>query len=319
MPRATDSPPPWHEGEVALQRRAGVAERMAERGRSAILDHLPDPHRAFFAQLPFVVLGTVDAAGDAWATLVAGRPGFVHAPEPRRLALAAPRDADDPADAGLEAGAAVALLGIELHSRRRNRANGSVARREPEGVEIAVEQAFGNCPQYIQRRAGRFVPVLPRAAPACRRDRIDAGARRLIEAADTFFVASYVDRAGGRQVDVSHRGGRPGFVRVDADGTLTVPDFAGNRYFNTLGNLLLNPRAGLVFVDFERGDLLQLTGDAEVDLDSPEIAAFQKAERLWRFRARQVVTRRAALPLRFDFAGWSPNTLQTGSWQAVAG
>jgi predicted pyridoxine 5'-phosphate oxidase superfamily flavin-nucleotide-binding protein len=103
----------------------------------------------------------------------------------------------------------------------------------------------------------------------------------MIAVADTFFVASYTDdTVDGRQVDVSHRGGKAGFVRVGEDGVLTIPDFAGNLHFNTLGNFLLTPRAGLMFVDFATGDVLQLSGRAEVILESPEIAAFQGAERL---------------------------------------
>ncbi len=124
----------------------------------------------------------------------------------------------------------------------------------------------------------------------------------MIAVADTFFVASYVDRGSGqRQVDVSHRGGRPGFVRVGSDGVLTIPDFAGNQFFNTLGNLLVNPRAGLVFVDFATGDLLQLSGDAQVVLDDPQIAAFEGAERFWRFTPRRAVYRPGAVPLRWTF------------------
>ena len=123
-------------------------------------------------------------------------------------------------------------------------------------------------------------------------DAIDAEARALIEGADAFFVASFVEREDRRQVDVSHRGGRAGFVRVGEDGLLTIPDFDGNLFFATLGNILLNGKAGLLFVDYENGDLLQMTGDSEVILDSPEIAAFQGAERLWTFRARRIVRRR---------------------------
>ncbi|HEY0342264.1 MAG TPA: pyridoxamine 5'-phosphate oxidase family protein, partial [Steroidobacteraceae bacterium] len=131
--------------------------------------------------------------------------------------------------------------------------------------------------------------------------------------------ASYADLEGDkRQVDVSHRGGKPGFVKVDRDDMLTVPDFAGNQFFNTLGNFLVNPRAGLVFVDFDNGDLLQLSGDARVVLEDPDIATFEGAERLWRFTPRQIVHRAEALPLRWTFEpdGWSPDSLRTGHWPA---
>jgi len=129
---------------------------------------------------------------------------------------------------------------------------------------------------------------------------LDEEARTMIEQANTFFVASYANGwDGNRQVDVSHRGGEAGFVRISEEGTLTIPDYSGNRFFNTLGNLAANPKAGLVFVDFATGTLLQMTGDTELVLDSPEVARFSGAERLWRLRPRRIVRRRGALPLRW--------------------
>lgn len=312
------TPSPFHPGEVALQRAVGVAERLEQFGRRVIRDHMPDQHRQFYRQLPFVVAGTVDASGDAWVTLVSGRPGFMTSPDPRTLAFDTPLDPRDPATAGIEDGSAVGLLGIELHTRRRNRMNGRIRLGPGRGFAVQVEHAFGNCPQYIQLRDFEFVrePGEAAAAEPISADLDDPRVRRLIASADTLFVSSYVDDAQGRHVDASHRGGKAGFVRINDDGSLTIPDFAGNLHFNTLGNFLLNPRAGLTFPDFETGDMLQLTGDAEVVLESPEIAAFQGAERLWVFRPRRVVLRPAALPLRFALRadGWSPNSLMTGDW-----
>ncbi|HET6159506.1 MAG TPA: pyridoxamine 5'-phosphate oxidase family protein [Dongiaceae bacterium] len=309
---------PWHAGEVAIQRSAGVAEKMAAHGR-VIRDHMIEQHRDFYPQLPFILAGAVDEAGDAWATILTGRPGFLLAPDPHRLRIEAARDARDPADRGMNDGDAIGLLGIELHTRRRNRLNGRVRRESADGFEVVVEQSYGNCPQYIQLREFAFVrdPAISAAEPPRQLDQLDGRARAMIAEADTFFVASYIDRADtGREVDVSHRGGKPGFVRIGEDGALTIPDFSGNRFFNTLGNLAANPKAGLLFVDFESGDLLQLSGDAEVILDSPEIATFQGAERLWRVTPRRILYRPGALPLRWNFRqdGWSPQTLRTGSW-----
>lgn len=313
-----DRPSPWHAGEVAIQRSAGVAEKMAARGR-VLRDHLIDQHREFYPQLPFIVAGAVDDAGDAWATILAGKPGFLHAPDPGRLRIAAARDPRDPADSGMSDGDAIGLLGIELHTRRRNRLNGLIRREAQDSFDVTVEQSFGNCPQYIQRRDFAFVrdPATPAAHAPHYLERLDTRARAMIAEADTFFVASYVKRDGARQVDVSHRGGKVGFVRLGEDGVLTIPDFPGNRFFNTLGNLFANPKAGLLFADFGTGDLLQLSGDAEIILDSPEVAAFQGAERLWRFTPRRIVYRPGALPLRWTFQqdGWSPNSLKTGSWK----
>lgn len=311
---------PWHEGELAIQRSLGVVERMDGPGRSFVRTFMPEQHRQFFPMLPFIVVGAVDPSGDVWASLRAGEPGFMQAPDAHALCVQLPRDPSDPADAGMEDGDAIGLLGIQLETRRRNRLNGTIRRADDNHFAVAVGQSFGNCPQYIQLRDFSFArePSAPPETHPLRLDHLDARAKEIITSADTFFVASYVDRDNGeRQVDVSHRGGRAGFVRVGDDGVLTIPDFAGNLFFNTLGNFMLNPRAGLLFVDFATGDTLQMTGEAEVILASSEIDAFQGAERLWRFRPRQVVYRPDGSPLRwsFDAAGWSPNALMTGDWR----
>ncbi|MEZ2222763.1 pyridoxamine 5'-phosphate oxidase family protein [Rhizobium sp. RCC_161_2] len=315
---------PWHAGEIALQKTVGVAERMSEVGQRVLRDHLIDQHRDFYPQLPFIVLGSVDAQGDAWATLRAARPGFLHSPDIHTLSVDLARDPTDPADLGMGDGDAIGMLGIELHTRRRNRLNGAIRRHGDHGFDVTVGQAYGNCPKYIQLRDFTFIrdPSEQTDLPAVHLSELDARAKQIIADADTFFVASYVDRENGhRQVDVSHRGGRAGFVRIGGDGVLIIPDFAGNLFFNTLGNITLNPKAGLVFADFDSGELLQLTGEAEVILDSPEIAVFKGAERLWRFMPGKIVRRPDALPLRWKFRedGWSPSSLTTGSWDATRG
>ncbi|AWN49453.1 FAD-binding oxidoreductase [Methylobacterium terrae] len=315
---------PWHPGETAIQATIGAVGRMAEIGRRVVRDAMPDQHRAFFTQLPFVVLGSVDPRGEAWATLLSGAPGFVAAPTPTTLTLDVRPDPADPAAEGLHAGEAVGLLGIELHTRRRNRANGVLGLAPGGTLRVAVEESFGNCPQYITLRDAAPVAPVPAGAPRPGRAEESAGlddaARALIAAADTLFVATYAEPDGHRRVDVSHRGGKPGFVRVAPDGTLTIPDFSGNRFFATLGNIWLNRRAGLVFPDFATGDLLQVTGEAGVILDSPEIAAFRGAERLWTLRPRRVVRRPGALPLRWATRdrGASPQSLATGDWREAA-
>lgn len=316
------APQPWHEGERRLQQHAGVAARMAQIGPKVIRGHMPDQHREFFAQLPFLVAGAVDGNGYPWAGILEGEPGFATSPDPHTLRVAAMPDADDPLRQGLGPGKAVGLLGIELHTRRRNRMNGRIAAWDGKRFDVTVAQSFGNCPQYIQSRDFYFsrAPSMRFAAALPERNGLDAAARALISASDTFFVASYVgrdDAEGGPAVDVSHRGGKPGFVRVEGD-VLTIPDFSGNRFFNTLGNLVANPVAGLLFIDFERGDVLQLCGRAEVVLDDPAIAAFEGAERLWRVHVRRAVRRPGALALRWRFDAYSPTALATGQWPARA-
>ncbi|VVP46911.1 pyridoxamine 5'-phosphate oxidase family protein [Pseudomonas fluorescens] len=303
---------PWHAGEIEMQARIGVSERMELLGRRVIRDHMPDQHRSFYEQLPFMVYGAVDADGKPWASLLEGEPGFVHSPEPQLLHFSSRPTVDDPAQ--LSDGSAIGLLGIELHTRRRNRINGHIGAMSENGFDVTVDQSYGNCPQYIQLRQFRSVPLTdPATRPAQHFNALDDAAKVMIAEADTFFVASYVDVEGVRSVDVSHRGGQSGFVHVEGD-RLTIPDFAGNLFFNTLGNLLVNPRAGLLFIDFISGDLLQLSGRTEITLEGPEVEAFQGAERIWTFHVEHVVRRPAALALRWRFDGVSPTSLLTGTW-----
>ena len=261
---------------------------------------MPAQQRTFFAALPFVAVATLDGGGPV-ATVLAGRPGFVSAPDEQTLIVDAVLDPADPVAAALRPGAPAGVLGIDLATRRRNRANGVVAAAGPDGFVLDVRQSFGNCPQYIHVRDLARSSIAPGApGPVERLARLDEGARGAIVAADTFFVASAAhsgEPTGG--VDISHRGGPAGFVRVDGD-VLTIPDYRGNRYFNTLGNLLVEPRVGLLFVDFERGDLLHLGGTVEIVWDGPEVRTFPAAQRLWRVQVEAALRRPGAIPLRWQ-------------------
>jgi len=307
---------PWHEGERAVQRRLGFAEHAAARGGN-IRDFMPDQHRAFFAQLPFAVLGALDPVGHPWATILIGEPGFLSSPDPRTLHIDAYPQDGDPAASGILPGARIGLLGIELSTRRRNRMNGRVIDADVSGFTVMVEQSFGNCPQYIQQRilaSTRVESAEGACIPVESFDHLDESARALIERADTFFVASR-SRAGNGPAfgaDLSHRGGLPGFVRVDGD-VLTIPDFRGNRYFNTLGNLLAYPRAGLLIVDFASGDVLQMTGAAEIVWDGRGLGAAPAAERLWRLKPVRMLRLRGAFPFEFGSPEFSPLLAATAS------
>ncbi|MEW5687994.1 MAG: pyridoxamine 5'-phosphate oxidase family protein [Pseudomonadota bacterium] len=276
---------PWHAGELAAQSRSGMDEIPPGFG---IRDFMPDQHRLFFAQLPFIVAGTTDADGAPMATLLAGGAGFVGSPDPRTLAIAA--RGLDPAGERLTKGEPVGLLGIELHTRRRNRANGRVAFAGEPGMLVEILQSFGNCPQYIHPRVVEVDATADLAVETF--EGLDPAARAQVAAADTFFVAtsSGAEVTNGG-VDISHRGGPAGFVRIDGD-VLTIPDYRGNRYFNTLGNLLLDPRAALLFVDFASGAMTQLQGTVEILWDDHSLP---HAERAWRFKVARGFRRDSGL------------------------
>jgi uncharacterized protein len=312
---------PFHQGELALQRSAGSMARLAEVGPRFIRDYMPDQHRDFFVQLPFLVAGGLDGHGQPWASVLAGPPGFAYSPDPRQLVVRARPGPQDPLAEALQVGAPLALLGIQPHTRRRNRVNGHVAASDGAGFVLQVDQSFGNCPKYIQAREPEFVPGSASPGAARRHDALDDAALRMVGSADTLFIASAHPMAGHSDcpafgVDAAHRGGWPGFVRVEGRSRLTIADFAGNLYFNTLGNVALNPRCGLLFIDFDRGDLLYVAARGEIVAGGPEVEAFRGAQRLLRLQVISTLQVAAALPLRWGPSQPSPALANTGHWPA---
>ncbi len=316
---------PFHRGELAVQARSGIGARIEEIGRRVIRDFMPDEHRTLFAELPFLVIGSLDERDRPWASIVCGPPGFVSSPDARTLAVGASPLPGDPLGANATSDAPIGVLGIQLETRRRNRMNGRIEKVSGDGFSIRVAQSFGNCPQYIQARTPAAVAATAAGAPRREGAVLSACAAALVRRADTFFLAtaSAHARSGAppEGVDVSHRGGRPGFVRVTEEAgrsVLTVPDFRGNFLFNTLGNLLVNPRAGITVLDFGSGDLLLLTGRAAAIWDGPELAAFEGAQRLVRFELDEGILLERAVALRWSAPELARQLDATGSWDDVA-
>ncbi|RED53978.1 pyridoxamine 5'-phosphate oxidase family protein [Aestuariispira insulae] len=287
---------PFHAGERALQESLDVADRMAEIGRKVIRDHMPDQHRQFFAQLPMLVTGHLDAQGHAWASIVGGPSGFISSPTDNSLVLDSNIPPGDPLSNSLAPGLEVGLLGLEFPTRRRNRANGQVHSICANGITIEIRESFGNCPKYIEpwhweEQALYHHPAAPLIG-------FDAKACRLIDRATCFFVATAGPGTSDHlTVDVSHRGGPPGFVTRHED-TLLIPDYSGNRFFNTLGNIMTYPQTGLTFPDFRTGDVLQMTGTARIMPADGRESPATGVERVWQFKPETKHWLRGALPVR---------------------
>ncbi len=285
----------YHDGQLAVQRRAGgraTAERI-ERGISA---ELPDVAREFLGGLRLLFAASSDPDGRVWCSVLSGAPGFVGTPDERTVAVAARPGAADPLARTLAGGPApVGLLGIEPQTRRRMRVNG-IGELGERGLHLRTERVFSNCPKYIARRDVDLTASAPAPGPVEERERLTADDRRQLAAADTFVIAT---AARDGSAEASHRGGTPGFVAVHDDHRLSFPDYTGNSMFLTLGNLTANPRAGLLFLDWDSGDTLQLTGRAVVDWSPERASGIPGAERVVDFRVEHVVAASRALPLRW--------------------
>jgi predicted pyridoxine 5'-phosphate oxidase superfamily flavin-nucleotide-binding protein len=291
----------YHEGELTVQTRAEVgsnglpAEAMYRAG-------MPSGVQRFLSAQQLAVLSTTDAEGRVWASMRSGPPGFLRALDESTVEISGYSHQDDPLLANLAAHAEAGMIVIHLAARQRVRLNGT-AQAHPDGrITLRTQQVYGNCPQYIQARAvsgDREVPSLPGRLGKS----LDPRQRRSIEQTDTLFIATAHPHSGA---DASHRGGRPGFVCVESETRLLFPDYRGNNMFNTLGNIVSNPRTGLLFPDFQSGSALQLSGSARILWGDPRMKQFEGAQRLVEFDAERVIELPEATRPRFKFEGYSP-------------
>ncbi len=285
------APGPFHSGEVLVQRSAGVEQEAQAVGR--IVDSVISPAvRRFLAVQRMAVAASLDEDGRPWASLLTGSPGFLQPLDDHLVRIVTVPASDDPLATNLLARPELALLVLDPRTRQRVRLNGRGLRASAD-IFLLTDQVYGNCPKYIQKR--RLASEVPGPRGYASQSRhLDARQRAWIARADTLFIASF-HPAGG--ADASHRGGNPGFVRVLDARRLALPDYPGNNMFNSLGNVAVYPRAGLLFVDFESGDLLQLTGSAELRL---------RSERELIFEVEAALATLGGSPLRWELLEYSP-------------
>lgn len=300
---------PYHEGEARLQELAGEREIALLSGRG-VGRRIVAPAFRFLAQQRLFVLGAASAGNECEASVLFGPRGFLAAEKDGALlaiALDPARDRSaDPVLRDLAPGRRVGGLAIDLATRRRLRINGRVRTIGESALTIDVEESFANCPKYIQKRV---VELVADAAPRSERSTehgsvLGATQRERIRRADTFFIATVSPRG---HADASHRGGEPGFVRIDDDGLLRIPDYPGNSMFTTLGNLMLHPHAALVFWDFEGDRLLHLAGEVTIGLDQPDPDHLSGGTgRFWTFRSRRFHEQSVPVPFRMRLLERSP-------------
>ncbi|KAJ7282591.1 hypothetical protein C8J57DRAFT_1055415 [Mycena rebaudengoi] len=280
----------WHRGENWIHQKLNTFGDFAVSTLwMSISGDLPGEHAQFHSKcLPFVPVTTLDDTGRPWGSILAaadGKPGFIQSPRYSTLTVDTKLWVGDPMVESSKLFVPgepmlVAGIGIEFPTRRRNKFAGSITRIEQANnrtkFEFWVNQALGNCPKYINVRD--LIPH-PKTAPEIIQqklkltpdERLPDAAIAFILASDTVFIGTtYKAEAKDAQRFPSHlgmnqRGGRPGFIRVvPSDGrTVVLPDFSGNRFMTSLGNIEATPLASLTFVDFVSGDILYLTGDAE--------------------------------------------------------
>jgi hypothetical protein len=298
---------PFHDGEVRAQELAGE-QRLAERNSAAIQSSILRGAFTFIRQQPMAIVASLDSVGNPWCSIVFGKPGFLQPSEnAKRLTMSvqeSERSEFDPLWANVLGEPSVGALLIDLPSRRRLKINGHCT-LTPDDMAIDVSESFPLCPKYIQRRSLRVDDeVISTEGSSLRGMALGQPQLETFHRSDMFFVASTHETRGP---DSSHRGGRPGFVKAMNDVTLKIPDYPGNSMFNTFGNLLLNPKAGLVFLDFHRRRLLQLIGTAEVVWDQPGTeSATGGSRRFWYFHCEQWIEHSMLQAVSSELLEFSP-------------
>ncbi len=293
----------YHAGELAVQAMAGV-QAQADRLVKLINSSIPPAVQDFLSSQRLAIASTVGTGDQVWASLLTGESGFVQAISEQTVQINATSVQVDPHRENLLQQNDIGILVIDLASRRRVRINGK-AEINPDGsIYVHTKQVYFNCPKYIQLRQLN-TDTKVQTLPSIEHTKIlTSQQQQWIAHTDTFFIASYHPEGGA---DASHRGGYPGFIHVENDTDLIFPDYAGNNMFNTLGNISVNPHIGLLFIDFERGSTLQLTGRANIIWNAERVAEIVGAERLVAFQIEQVLFITDASPLRWRFGEYSPN------------
>lgn len=297
---------PYHEGELAVQQRLQQVD-IAKRNSFSIKNTIVAGAFRFIEQQSMLIIGSVNADGSVWSSIVTGQSGFMRVLNNQQIELSKSKlylQKSDPLWHNIQQNTNIGLLIIELSSRRRLRISGNIT-NSSNGYIIDVKRAYPNCPKYIQRRNLRIGKSRQIENSIVQRDTLTSTQTKLISNADTLFVASAHPEHG---VDASHRGGRPGFVKIIDKRQLIIPDFVGNSMFNTLGNILSNPHAGLTFIDFAGNSVLQLIGKAEIlwEQDDPEEISGGTG-RFWKFHIDAYLENMLPIEMRWEFMDSSPH------------
>ncbi|KAK5166942.1 uncharacterized protein LTR77_007671 [Saxophila tyrrhenica] len=280
---------PWHDGEEQMRKALHVPDH-----DNPTVPAL-SPQLANHLQIaPLIAIGTLDKEGRPWTTLWGnGDKGFAQPVGQGVIGIRTPvTGKHDPVVeelVGKEAkgdvvreegtGRMVSGLTIDLETRKRVKmygrmVAGALSIREDEATDheehvaevqlvIKIEQSLGNCPKYLNKK--HIVPAISKPELVSDSLKLPQQALDLLEKADLFFISS---SQHDQDMDTNHRGGPPGFMRVvsndDPGAALVYPEYSGNRLYQTLGNLQVNPLAGVCVPDFETGDMLYFTATTNI-------------------------------------------------------
>ncbi|MDR7130274.1 putative pyridoxine 5'-phosphate oxidase superfamily flavin-nucleotide-binding protein [Algoriphagus sp. 4150] len=295
----------YHAGELEAQQNAGE-ESIALRNGRMVSDRIIPGAVKFIENQPFFILSHRDESGNVWTHFLTGSPGYIEVSNEQAITLYPSlinSNLDEVPWNSIQLNPKVGILFIELSSRKRFRVNGTL-NVDADKITLKVEQAYPNCPKYIQKRYITSINKASAKAECIVGTTLNKTLISLIAKTDTMFVGSSNNLG---EMDASHRGGPPGFVQVLDTLTLKIPDYSGNGMYNTLGNFILQPQAGLLFIDFDNHSVLQLTGTAKIIWKDEEASQETGGTlRYWIFSLEKFRLLRNSENIRWDFIESSP-------------
>jgi uncharacterized protein len=322
-----------HAGERIVQHKRGILAA-DEQLQYYIQSDMPRQHSDFFSGLMYFPMSTQDQKGRPWTTILscAGQTNFIKVKSDNELLIYAKLAEDDPfrkavLDCAHMQYRYFAALGIDFSNRRRNKLSGFILHSElsEDGntlmMHVFTTESMGNCPKYITQRELVHQESRPTTLMSSDLSRDTATAvvvlpkecRHIITSATTMFMSSIhrtTTTMSDRQKKVledysdmglNHRGGNEGFVRaLDQNDTtyLVLPDYQGNNFFQSLGNIETDGEVGLVFPNFRTGDMLYITGFANNLYGSEAHHLMPGAEYLTKIRIDDFVLIKSALQLK---------------------
>ena len=298
----------FHEGELKVQQMSGEA-LIAQSRTGMIASELMQGIVPFVENQAFLIASSSNQAGEVWISALLGDPGFLQVLNSQELHIHLPylySHKEDILYQNLREVPEIGTLTMDLARRRRFRINGS-AQIDEESIKLGVKEAYGNCPKFIQRR---LIHAMGQAdefkAEVSQGKQLKESQRSWISSADTFFLGS---KSLEGKMDASHRGGNPGFVELLEQDILRIPDYPGNSMYNSLGNLFENPQAGLLFIDFEQGKSLQLTGKVSLEMDQHSAEDLEKSGgsgRFWTFQIEKWIETKNHHKIDWELVDFSP-------------
>ncbi|MEM7082944.1 MAG: oxidoreductase [Pseudomonadota bacterium] len=333
----SQSPHPLHKGELDIQKRMKSPTEISRNLPHYIDPSMPWQHKDFYTRLPYLAVATIDADGRPWATLLVTASDIDHgigiaSVSQNELNVHSMTTNMDPFVRALNSRRRIfadeqllfAGVGVDFSNRRRNKLAGNITDYSMPGkdrlhIVLNSDQHLGNCPKYITVRD--LEPYARQADLAFDGfesfgGTLDRHAQKIIARSSTVYLATrHLPESNDFELDkrdmgLNHRGGAPGFVRIEQSGGhssglepvthLVLPDHSGNRFYQSLGNVQTDPQVGITFPDFSTGDVLYLTGLAENLFGEEAETVMPRVSLITRIRITGAVHIRQSLNLRMS-------------------